>query len=84
MYFNNVKITEDSINKTRQWFYDNAMACIDEAVSGKVFVTELDSYINWQKQRAESALNGENDNTFVFIQRAYYIQTGESIALLPN
>lgn len=61
MYFNGVKITDESIYKTRKWFYDNAMACIEEVKNGEAWV---------------------NDHVLAFLQRAYYIQTGESIPLL--
>ena len=33
--------------------------------------------------RKASALAGEFDHTFTFMQRAHYMQTGECVALLP-
>lgn len=83
MTFNNVELTSDTILATRQWFHDNALDCIKEAVSGQVSVNNLSDYVEWRIRQAEADLNGENDNTFTFLQRAYYIQTGETVALLP-
>lgn len=79
-----VTLTEETIRNTRQWFADNAQACIDEAVSGNVKVNNLQKYIEWQKQRAADSLAGKSDHTFTFIQMAYYIQSGECIPLLSK
>ena len=81
--FNGVTLTTETIQSTRQWFADNAQACIDEAVSGDVKVNDLIGYIERQEQRIDECLSGVWDQTFTFLQRAYYIQTGESVALLP-
>lgn len=77
-----VTITEETILKTRQWYADNAQACIDEAVSGKVRVNGLSEYIEWRRQGAADTLAGKLDHTFAFIQIAYYLQTGISVPLL--
>ena len=76
------QINDESMIATRQWFADNAQACIDEAVSGDVFVNDLDSYVTWQRERATESMLGHHDHTFTFLQRAWFIQTGECIALL--
>lgn len=77
-----VTLTDDTISKTRQWYADNAQACIDEAVSGDVKVNDLAKYIEWNKQKIVDSLTGKSDHTFTFIQMAYYIQTGECVPLL--
>lgn len=81
--FNNLVLAPETIQATRQWFADNAQACIDEAVSGAVKVNDLHGYIKSQERLIEEDLAGVWDHTFTFLQRAYYIQTGESVALLP-
>lgn len=86
MKFNNVDLTENAIILTRQHFADNAQGCIDEVLRGDV---ALASHVNQQdyfddcNKRATMYLSGEHDHTFTFLQRAYWIQTGECVALLP-
>lgn len=82
--FNGTPLTDETINATRQWFADNAQACIDEAVRGDVRVNDLAGYTAQQLERAASSLRGEGDHTFTFLQRAHYIQTGECVTLLPQ
>lgn len=84
MKYNGVELTPETIQATRQWFADNAQACIDEAESGAVRVNDLDDYREWQRRNAREALAGEWDHSFAFRQRAYWIQTGDDgPALLP-
>lgn len=80
MKFNNVVISEATIVTTRQWFADNAQACIDEVLSGEVRVNDVASYVQWRKQQIVDSLSGACDHTFTFVQRAHTIQTGECIA----
>lgn len=81
--FNGLELTADTIQATRQHFADIGQDCIDDVVSGLVKVNNLDSYVAWKKQSMEDALSGKNDHTLTFLQRAYWIQTGEMLALLP-
>lgn len=83
MKFNGVTLTQETIIAARQWFADNAQACIDEVTSGAVRVNDPETYFEWRRQSAADSLAGKNDHTFTFMQRAHYIQTGESVALLP-
>lgn len=83
MKFAGTKITQESILKAREWFADNCDACIEEATSGAVFVNDLPSYILWREKQKAEVLAGKHDHTFTFMQKAHYIQTGESVALLP-
>ena len=83
MKFNGVELTQETILATRQWFADNAMACIAEVESGAVKVNDPEKYFAWRKESAANSLAGKNDHTFTFMQRAHYLQTGECVALLP-
>lgn len=84
MQFNGTVLTDATIQATRQWFADNAQACIDEVLSGEVRVNDLASYVEWRKQMIVGALAGKGDNTFAFLQRAYEFQTGECVPLFSN
>lgn len=81
--FNNVELTQETILQTRKHFADNCQGCIDEVLRGDVRVNNFEEYKAWQLQRMEDDLAGKNDHTFTFLQRAYYFQTGECLALLP-
>jgi hypothetical protein len=77
-------LTQDSIEKARQWYATNSQKCIDEVKSGLVRVNHPEQYFESCEQHALDALAGKFDHTFGFWQQAYYIQTGECIAFLPN
>ena len=77
-----MQLTDETIQATREWFADNARACIKAASEGKWHVNDLPRYIAQQNQRIEESLSGAYDHTLAFQQRAIYIQTGESVALL--
>lgn len=80
--FNGVQLTDETIQKTRKWFSDNAMACIEEAKSGKVYVNNIERYTKLNEQSAREYMEGKHDHVLAFLQRAYFIQTGESVPLL--
>lgn len=84
MKFNNVELTEETILATRKHVADIAQACIDDAVSGKTKVNDLENYCQWRNGHIKDGMAGFHDHTFAFLQRAYWIQTGEMIGLLPN
>lgn len=83
LYFNGEKLTKENILKTEQWFINNAQGCIDEVLSGEVRVNNIDSYVSREKERIEIYRNKTYKISLTFLQKAYYIQTGKSIALLP-
>ena len=86
MKFNNVELTQETIIKTRQHFADNAQCCINEVLDGSVKLPDHvsnEDYFSDCRKRAERFLTGGGDHTFTFLQRAYWIQTGEMVALLP-
>ena len=77
----------DSIRQqTREYFHDNALACIAEVDSGAV---KLASHYPVERYRAERLadaadyLAGRWDHTFTFQQRAKWIETGTMTALFP-
>ena len=82
--FNNVLLTEETIMKTRKFFSDNCYACIEEVKQGKskVYIPH-EEFFEYEENKAQGYMNGDNDNILSFLQRAYYIQTGKSVALLP-
>lgn len=81
-----MKLTNETIQVTRQWFADNSQACIDEVMSGDIVlpshVNKVDYFASC-RVRAVEHLSGKWDHTFTFLQRAHFIQTGECVALLP-
>jgi hypothetical protein len=82
--FAGVELTAETIQRTRQWFADNAQACIDGAESGRTQVNDLGRYVAWRRQCIADSLAGKGDHTFAFLQRAHFIQTGESVPLLAR
>lgn len=84
MHVNGTKITDETILATRQWYADNAQACIDEARSGATRVNDLERYCAWREQCIVDSLAGNGDHTLAFIQRALFIQTGECVPLLSK
>lgn len=86
MKFNGVVITQESIQACRQWFIDNQQACIDGALDGSLgLASHVDPllYVTKCTEKQTDIARGKWDKTFTFMQRAHYIQTGESVALLP-
>lgn len=84
MVFNGVEITEETIEKTHKHFADICQGCIDEVKSGDVRVNCPESYFAENERRRDAHLNRTASVTnFTFRQRAYWVQTGKSVALLP-
>lgn len=83
MYFNNTELTEETLLKTDQHFADIYQGCIDEVLSGVVKVNDQEKYFAENKRRKEESLKGNKRTIFTYLQRAYWIQTGDMIALLP-
>lgn len=76
-------ITPELRQATREWFRDNALACIAEAESGEVRVNDLDEYRAWRLRCADEAMAGEYDRSLTFLQRASWIAGEPSVPLLP-
>lgn len=85
MIFNGVEITQESVIATRQHFADISQRRIDEALDGTsppASHVNIGDYVIMLEQQKAADLAGANDHTFTFVQRAYWIQTGECVALL--
>ena len=80
--FNGEVLNLENLEKAREWFIKNAFDCIKEAEEETVFVNDLEKY---RKSKMEFIDRMKNETNFsaTFLQRAYYFQTGKSIALLP-
>jgi hypothetical protein len=79
-----VSLTLVDIQKTAMWYADNAQGCINEAVSGKVLVNDLESYISSMKLDISNYMTGNFIPWLGFWQQAVYLKTGECVPLLPN
>lgn len=75
-------LTTEIINRTRQHFINVCLACIDEVITGKVKVNDINKYITWQKEKIEYFREGKGDSTLHFCQMAYYFQSGISVPIL--
>lgn len=84
MMFANAEITPETIQRTREHFAALGRACIDDARCGAVPVGNLESFIAWQEGMISSYLAGDSDDTFTFMQRAHWLQTGECLPLLAT
>lgn len=90
MKFNGVELTKESITAAHRGYAENARACIAKVESGEVTVNDREQYIEWREALAaehDAYANGTATAEFryslAFLQYAYYLQTGESVALLP-
>lgn len=86
MKFNNIELTEETVLLTRQHFADIMQGCIDEVLRGDVtLASHVDpkDYFDDCDKRANMYLSGEIDHNFTFLQRAYWIQTGDCVVMLP-
>ena len=83
MTFNGKEITEETIKITRNHFIDINQRIIDDVVSGVTKVNDRERYLQQLRDQKVYYAAGYSDHTLTFMQRAYYLQEGESIALLP-
>lgn len=88
IYEKPVTLTAETIAATFQWFADNARLCASEAQAGAFFVNNLSDYVKRKEAEAleyEAKKNEEpNRLSLAFLQRAYYIQSGESVPMLQH
>lgn len=82
-----VILTAETIAATYQWFADHHRLCASEASAGAFFVNDLPSYVaDCERQALEyeaKKLDGAGGRmSLTFIQRAYFIQSGESVPML--
>lgn len=81
--FAGVEITPETIAATREHFAAIHQACIAEVESGARRVNDAASFVAFHTAAITASLAGEHDGSLTFAQRAHYLQTGESVALLP-
>lgn len=82
MRVNNIEITQETIEATRQYYINLYRACIEDATSGRVRVNDLAKYVESEERHIARMMAGESDHTLTFVQHALYIQTGECIGIL--
>jgi len=82
--FNNTELTPDTILKTDKHFANICQGCIDGVLNGDIKVNDPKRYIKDNSDRKKAYLTGNiNRWNLTYLQRAYFIQTGKSVALLP-
>ncbi|AHK11624.1 hypothetical protein S140_217 [Shewanella sp. phage 1/40] len=77
-----VLLTLEDIKKASVWYADNAQGCIDEAVSGKVFVNNIESYTASKLLDISNYRTGNFTPWLGFWQTAVYLKTGVSVPML--
>ena len=84
-FFNGEELTEESILKARKSFSNNCLVSIENVESGKSKIyCDKEDYYKREEKNSKDYLAGVNDNTFTLLQRAYYFQTGKSVALFQD
>jgi len=88
--YNGVILKLEDILKARMHFCELCLGCVQEALErikesqqGQ-FVDSVKNYIEHETNEARKYLEGKYDNTFTFLQRAYFLKTGESVPLFKN
>ncbi len=82
IYDERVELNIDDIKAASLSFSYNAQRCIDEAVSGKVFVNDLDKYVTEKQQDIENYKTGNFKPWLGFWQHAIYLKTGQSVPVM--
>lgn len=77
-------ITAETVIKTREYGIRQCQACIDEAVSGKVRVNDIDKYIKIQQADIGKYESGYYDDKLHFLSKAIYLQFGESVPIMSK
>jgi hypothetical protein len=77
-----LKISAETIIKTRVHFQQITLATIVEVLEGKIRPNDRDGYIASQLKALRDSIGGKFDGTATFRQMAVYIQTGEMVGLL--
>jgi hypothetical protein len=82
MKFNNVEITKESFNKALTYYKQLSIELIRQVESGELTVNNPTKYIEDKKANLVRLNNMTESSNFTILQRAYFEQTGECIALL--
>lgn len=82
MKFNNVEITQESFNKAKQFYIELSNELIRQVVSKELKVNDPEQYIKDRKNHIDFLKNMKVTSNFTILQRAYFEQTGDMMALL--
>lgn len=79
-----VILTKETLVSTCNWFADNSLKQIAEASDPdtKCPVNDLDSFIEQMTAQAQQYKSANFVPSLTFWQRAYFLQSGESVAIL--
>lgn len=80
-FFNKEKLTDESLKKTRDFYYNNSLAQIEE-IKNDEFVNNTNQVIIDLENESKKYESGDFKIWIGFLQHAYYEQTGKSIALM--
>ncbi|BBI90603.1 hypothetical protein HYO65_gp211 [Tenacibaculum phage PTm1] len=83
LFFNGEQLTQESIDKCIEQCIQNKQGCIDEVQRGEVTVNDKEKYFEWCNSNIKKYENRDFKISLSFLQKAYYIQTGKCVALLP-
>lgn len=76
-----------NLQNTRNWYVNNKLSCIHEAISEKAYINPefgLDNYVKQCADQIKKIKNGDFDHTLAFQQKLHYLNTGESVAILQK
>lgn len=82
MKFNNITLTNETIEQTKHYFINLNKELIRQALDKEIKVNDLDKFLDWKKQSIRDLEENKTLNNFTFLQYAHYLQTGEMLALL--
>lgn len=77
MRFTDIEIHHENILAAREHFVSIAEECKN------LKVNDEEKWVKTQDSHIESLKAGQEDDKFYLLQYAHYLQTGESIPLLP-
>ena len=82
VYDERITLDINDIKAAQQWYANNAQGCIDEAVSGEVFVNDIDIYVRDKQQDKANYITGNFEPSLGFWQTAIYLKTKQSVPIL--
>lgn len=78
-----VVLTQDTIDATWASMADLCRKCADGALAGDFFTNDPEGYAAEQRELADRYDAHDGRMTMSFIQQAVFIQTGQSVPILP-
>lgn len=89
VYGRPVTLTDATIRETFRWYADIERKCSAAAQAGEFRVNDLPRYVadceaSAKKYDAQAESGAEERLSLAFIQQAYFIQSGESVPILPG